>query len=60
MAATAIGRQKVVLPHETEHPAAAHLDAIPNPEPGPHLAVPPALKQRSVQIRPDQYQDLVI
>jgi hypothetical protein len=50
----------VVLPHEPEHPAATHLDPVPHPKPGPHLAVPLALKRRGVQVRPDQFQELVV
>ena len=52
-----IGREQVVLPHEPQHPAAAHLDAVPHPEAGPDLAVPLTLKRRGVQVRPDQLQE---
>ena len=55
-----MGREEIVLPHEPEHPAAAHLDAVPHPEAGPHLAVPLTLKRRGVQVRLDQLQELVI
>jgi len=52
-----MGREEVVLPHEPQNPAAAYLDSVPHPEPGPHLAVSLALKRRSRQVRPDQFQE---
>jgi hypothetical protein len=54
------GREKIAFPHDPEHPPSPYLDAIPHPEPGPHFPVPFPLKRGGRQVRPDQFQELVI
>src|SRR5512135_139381 len=50
---TAMGRQEAVLTHQPEHPLAGDAEALLEAQPGPDLAVAPALERRCRQIGPD-------